>query len=73
MSDTRTPHGSPTHSMTGADRRPMPRARGSIQLHADTFSTSVAPAIDWHEVTNIGSTPLRYILIDPKYKTPKQK
>jgi quercetin dioxygenase-like cupin family protein len=36
--------------------------------HAGTFSTAVAPAVDWHEVTNIGSSPLKYVLIDLKYK-----
>jgi len=40
--------------------------------HAGTFSTAPSPAIDWHEVTNIGSTPLKYVLIDMKYKAQKQ-
>jgi quercetin dioxygenase-like cupin family protein len=37
-----------------------------IEVRADTY-TNIQP-IPWHELTNIGDTPLRYLVVERKYE-----
>jgi quercetin dioxygenase-like cupin family protein len=43
-------------------------AAGTRQREAVTDDYAVTPPIPWHEVTNIGDTTLRYVVVEMKYK-----
>ena len=41
-------------------------ARGVREVDLATGSSFASDGIDWHEMLNIGSTPIQYLMVEPK-------
>ncbi len=42
--------------------------KGKRQVEVRTDSITNSPPIPWHELTNIGDTPLRFLIVERKYE-----